>query len=342
MSADGQVSTTVQEELNPSCENNTMKNQKKEFMPRAQVDGDMPEDGSAAGNKAPDIGTSCTVVKLWEGRSSKNKLVWLTEPPEVEAEDDSISESPQHAITLLHRGPKEKGKQRLDTIVMRGKELRKFLDDTIPNISSFYNEAEHGIAVRLPFRLLFWHLEHIDAAAKGDDEKLSKVTTLLRDVLEDEFRDLFAKRAELVAQEQTNFDTLWTLFRPGTTCLTSHANSVVATKVSSVEYSRSPQGSFYYQIRYSFLAWNGEHIGWEDSSSEVFEFTGRRNITDLDIFPIAFHSDPSLADQLAARGRRFVGLAIREPYMMSFDGELLDRESSPMWWQGEQRRKVSS
>jgi hypothetical protein len=80
------------------------------------------------------------------------------------------------------------------------------------------NEAEHGIAIRSPFRLLFWNFDHIDAAAKGPDEKLRKVTTLLQRVLKDEFRELLAKRREMVATQEMNFKTLWTLFKPEITC----------------------------------------------------------------------------------------------------------------------------
>ena len=327
--------------INQTSGGSTVKPEKKEETLQAPFNSDITEDESTREHEDPEIGTFCSVVKLWEGRSSKDQLVWLTEPPEVEAEDKSISESPQYAITLLHRMSKDGGKQRLDTIIMRGSELRQFLDDTIPNIASFYNEAEHGIALRSPFRLLFWHLDQIEAAAKGHNERLSKVTTLLQDVLREEFRDLLAKRKEMVAKQEINFDTLWTLFKPGITCLTGYANSMVATKVSSIEYSHDPMGHFYYRIRYTILAWDGEYLGWQDSFTDLLEFTGRRKIKDLDVFPIEFHKDPNLINQLASRGKRFLELAVKEPYMMSFDGEALDREISPMWWQGEQKKKAS-
>ena len=115
----------------------------------------------------------------------------------------------------------------------------------------------------------------------------------------------------------------------------------MAVKVSSLDVSRSPMGSMYYKIKFTSLMWDGEYLGWQDSTTDIMEFDGRRKITDFDIYPIEFHTDPSMINQLISRGRRFLELAVKEPYMMSFSGEALDRETSPMWWQGEQKKKVN-
>lgn len=295
---------------------------------------------SAADGQPNAIGTSCIVMKLWEGRTATDQLVWLTEPPEIETEEESISESPKYAITLLHRIVKEKSKQILETIIVRSPELRQFLEDTIPNITALYNEAEHGLAIRSPFRMLFWHLDHIAEATKSDNQALSEAAALLQDVLKEEFRDLLVKRKELIAAREMNFPTVWTLFKPGITCLTSYADNIVGVKVTAIEFSRDPMGNLYYRIKFTTIAWDGEYFGWQDSYADIMEFTGRRKIKDLEIFPVEFHEDPNIIGQLAQRGRKFVGLAVKEPYMMSFSGEALDRETSPMWWQGEQKKKV--
>ena len=340
MSTVYETAKNVQEELSQTSGDGHTKHENRKETLETMLNNGISKPELAAESDAPEIGTSCTVMKLWEGRSSKDRLVWLTEPPEVELEGKSVSELPRYTITLLHRPAKDTGNQTLDTIIMRGTELRKFLDDNIPNVSSFYNEAECGIAIRSPFRPLFWILDHIDAAAKGPDKKLSKVTTLLQGVLKDEFRELLAKRKEMVATLEINFKTLWTLFKPEITCLTIYANNIVAVKVVSIEYSHDAMGNYFYRIKYTFLAWDGDSLGWQDSYTDILEFNGRRKIKTLDIFPVEFHEDPDLIRQLASRGKRFLRIAVKEPYMMSFNGEALDREASPMWWQGEQKKMV--
>lgn len=302
--------------------------------------GDTPKDASTSDSKGPDIGTSCTVMRLWEGRSPNDRLIWLKEPPKVKPEEKSIEESPQYAITLLHRMNNDSDEQKLESIIMRGPELRKFLEGTIPNTSSFYNESEHGIVMRSPFRLLFWHLDQIDAAAKSDDKKLSEVTTLLQGVLMHEFRHLLAKRNELLAQQEMNFSTLWTLFKPGIPCLTTYVGEKVIVKVLTVEVSRDPMGKIFYRIKYETLGWDGDCFGWQESYKDIFEFSGRIKVKDLEVIPLGYNKDPQIIDQLASRGRTFVELAMKEPHTMSFSGETLDREISPMWWQGEQKKKV--
>lgn len=309
-------------------------------MAQAMSNGDLTEEESKK-VKVPEVGSSCTVMRLWEGDGPNNRRVWLTEPPEPEQEEETpIEESPQYAITLLHKRSKDTGKQYLETIIMRGPEIRKFLEATIPNISSFYNEEEHGILQRSPFRGLFWHLDYIEAAANGPDRKLSEVTSLLLGVLRDEFRDLLSKRKEMVANQEINFDTVWTLFKPGRTCVTEYASDMVAAKVTSITFSRDPMGHLYFRINHNTLAWDGEYFGWSDSYTDIMEYGGRKKIRDLDIFPIEFHEDQSLSEKLIARGRKWMNITAQEPYMMSFNGELLDREASPMWWQGEQKKRV--
>lgn len=231
-------------------------------------------------------------------------------------------------------------KQKLESIIMRGSELRQFLEETIPNTSSFYNESEHGIVMRSPFRLLFWHLDQINAAVKSDDKKLSEVTNLLQGVLMDEFRELLTKRNELLAQQEMNFSTLWTLFKPGIPCLTTYVGEKVIVKVLTVEVSRDPMGKVFYRIKYNTLGWDGECFGWQESYKDIFEFSGRIRVKDLEVIPLEYNKDPDIVEQLAARGRTFVELAMKEPHTMSFSGETLDREISPMWWQGEQKKKV--
>ncbi|ETN37302.1 uncharacterized protein HMPREF1541_08293 [Cyphellophora europaea CBS 101466] len=315
---------------------------------------EMPKTGTVANNpeteaheedtpQETDGETSCTVTRLWEDSTNRDRIVWLTEPPIVEKKDQAASDFPRPAITLLHTDPGQTGKHALDTIIMRGTQLRRFLEDTIPDMSSFYNEAEQGIAIKAPFRLLFWHLDQIEAAAHCPDRKsLSRVTTLVLDVLQDEFRDLLAKRARLVAEREMNFDVLWTVFKPGITCLTKADEHTVAVKVSSIHFSKDPMGQIYYRIKHDTLAWDGLHFGWDDSYTDIYEFRGRRKILDLSIYPIEYHPDKkSLVDGLVARGKKFARIAMKEPHMMSFNGEALDRESSPMWWQGEQKKKMS-
>lgn len=314
----------------------------KEEIPQPLDNSDIPKDEPATENDIPEIGTSCTVMRLWEDTSCKDRIKWLTEPPKIEAEEKPISESPQYAITLLHRDIKGTGNQLLDTIIIRCPELRKLLDEAIPDIQSFYNEQEHGLAIRTPFRLLFWYFDHIIDAANGSSQTLKKTATLLKDVLDEEFHDLLTKRDAMVAEKEINFNTLWTLFKPGITCLTTNAlDFPLAVKCVSIHYSTDPMGKLYYRVKHDLLAWNGDHLGWQDSYTDIMEFAGRRKIANLEILPIEYHRNCDVVDQFVDRGKRFMSLVVKEPYMMSFSGETLDRESSPMWWQGEQKKSVS-
>lgn len=285
----------------------------------------------------------CIVMKLWESKSADNRRTWVTEPPAIGTDKTPIEESPHYAITLLHRDVDNTGKQALETIIMRGQELRDFIEDVIPNASSLYNEDERGIVMTAPFRPLFWHLDQIENAARtSQNETLRRSATLLSNVLHDQFRDVLSKRREMVAKQEINFSVLWTLFKPGNTCITEFANDVVAVKVTAIKFSRDPMGQIYYRISHDMIGWDGEYLGWQDSYTDIMDFTGRRKIKTLSIFPVEFYANhDKLLERLVARGRKYVEMVIREPHMMSFNGEALDREVSPMWWQGEQKKQVS-
>lgn len=285
----------------------------------------------------------CTVMRLWESRTPENGR-WLTKPPVIKTDEIPIEESPQYAITLLHRDVDESSEQILQTIIMRGQELRDFLEETIPNTSSLYNEDERGIVMEEPFRPLFWHLDQIDAAARSSqNDTLRKSTKLLSEVLHEQFRDVITKRDAMVAKHEINFNVLWTLFKPGSICITDFTpNDVIAVKVTAIKFSRDPMGQIYYRISHDMIGWDGEHLGWQDSYTDIMGFKGRCKIKNLSIFPVEFHADhEELLDKLVERGKRYVSIVTKEPHMMSFNGEALDREVSPMWWQGEHKKTVS-
>lgn len=292
---------------------------------------DLPQEDEAA--------TSWTVQKLWQDTNQEH-LAWLSEPPVLQNDNDNDADAPQHAITLLHRDIRRTGKHTLDSIVMRGAELRQLLEDNVPDASSYYDESEQGVIMKAPFRLLFWHIDQLKAASEKATGENKRASELLLSVLNDEFRPLVAKRDRVVAQREIFFDVLWTLYKPGITCLTRADEDFVAVKLTSINFSKDPLGKIYYRINHDTLVWDGQHFGWNDSYTDVYEFSGRRKILDLEVYPIEFHTDKSVIDQLVARGRRFAEIAIKEPFLMSFNGEALDRESSPMWWQGAKKKKV--
>lgn len=285
----------------------------------------------------------CTVMRLWEGKAVDGRRKWLTQAPAVSVDDAPIEESPQYAISILHKEIDQSGKQEPETIILRGQELRDFLEETIPGASSMYNEEERGIVMAAPFRPLFWHLEQIDAATKSSvSATLQQSVSLLSDVLHEQFRDILTKQREMVSKHEINFNVLWTLFKPGITCITGFGNDIIAVKVTAIKFSRDPMGGMYYRISHDMIGWDGEHLGWQDAYTDIYDFSGRRKITTLDIFPAAFMPDSEgVLERLVERGRRFIGILIKEPHMMSFNGEALDREISPMWWQGEQKKQMS-
>jgi cytidylate kinase len=291
-------------------------------------------------------GTSLRVQSLYQSHTDEGHVHWLTEPPSPPASNSRPeSGNPEYAITLRYRSFNGR-RHTLDSIIIRSPPLRKFLDETIEHISALYDENEEGLVVQAPFRILFWHFEAIEKAAAAssdgqEDDALAAPALLLRSILDDEFRDLLQRRTTMVAQGQINFDTLWTLFKPGITCVTTFMEiHHIAVRCISIDFGRHAMGGMYYRIKFENLVWNGESLGWRDDYTDIMEFKGRRKIRDAHILPLEFWKGGSV-EQLAARGRRFLDLVVMEPYMMRFSGESLDSENSPMWWQGEQKKKMS-
>lgn len=153
------------------------------------------------------------------------------------------------------------------------------------------------------------------------------------------FRTSFARQKVMVSQGEINFDILWTIYQPGITCIMSFNEKSVAVRIIAVDYGRHAMGGMYYRLHYENLVWNGQSLGCRDGYTDILEYKGRRRIASIVVVPVEFWSGQ--LDDLAARGRQFVELVTKEPHMMRFSGESLDKESSPMWWQGEQKRKMS-
>ena len=280
-------------------------------------------------------------MKLWQSHTDDGLVTWLTEPPKIEDKPPPEHMSPEYAITLRHRSYNDRRKQALDSIVIRSPPLCKFLDSTIEHISTLYDEAEEGLVLAAPFRSLFWHLEAIEAAATDPkNQELAAAAQLLVEILHEEFRDLLMRRRTMIAAGEINFDTLWTIFKPGDTCIITFMSYPIAVKCVSIDFGRHAMGGMYYRIKYENLVWNGDSLGWSDDYTDILEYKGRRKIHTAQIIPLEYWSGS--IDSLASRGQRFLDLVTKEPYMMRFNGESLDSESSPMWWwAGEQKKKMS-
>lgn len=128
--------------------------------------------------------------------------------------------------------------------------------------------------------------------------------------------------------EEVFFDEVYHLFKPGDILLSHLGSDNQLYQVASVMGGRMllssssersgnsrqqreahTRAGTWTDLRIEFftMAWDGENIGPRHSHIDIPYFTGRRWVTDLELYPIQFHKHGSeVAQRLLARGMKFI------------------------------------
>ncbi|GMG06266.1 unnamed protein product [Aspergillus oryzae] len=82
-----------------------------------------------------------------------------------------------------------------------------------------------------------------------------------------------------------------------------------AYRVLAADYRADQYGNKWLQIKAVYIDYDGNRFGTRKVKFTIGDFPGIRYFSDLDVFPLKYHSNhPHVIDNLVARGRRFVDL----------------------------------
>jgi hypothetical protein len=147
--------------------------------------------------------------------------------------------------------------------------------------------------------------------AKGEPKCYSlqkEHLNLLVQYLENSYKATIDQLHSLVQCQKIIWDLLWAFFKPGmlvyTTC--RGTNQPRCIKFDFGEEKKSAQGIVYYGIKGRYFGFDGKVFGEANETLAIPKFRGAKQIESLSCFPLEYHSNEQIRQQLIENGRKFV------------------------------------
>ncbi|KAI9040723.1 ATP-binding protein [Aspergillus affinis] len=251
------------------------------------------------------VGTICDVQNLYQTKPDENECTsWSKEIPDdlpVAVED---AESAQFAL-ILRKTKCYDGLKSLSihSVVVQSEPLKKFLGkvlDGYPGVTLTLDRVEFV----KPFAPLVHRWEGFSKACEEEeDETTKKHADLFYGILEEELRDVIARKQDHIKHGVITFNLLWTIFEPEDVVITSLGGHQSGCRFVSGEVD-CEEGSYEANVKY--VEFDGEDFGWKEDTESIRFFTGTAPITSLDMYPLRYHPEKAtIRESLVARGKRW-------------------------------------
>lgn len=110
---------------------------------------------------------------------------------------------------------------------------------------------------------------------------------LLYKLLEEEFREILSSKNNLIANGVITHSLLWTIFEPDEPILSIVDGRQRVFSFESGEMNKT--GCFV--VKGKYIDSDGSKFGYMSHSMTVFPYEGTSSITELPVFPLAYHSN---------------------------------------------------
>ncbi|KAI5924098.1 P-loop containing nucleoside triphosphate hydrolase protein [Camillea tinctor] len=284
------------------------------------------EDGDADEKKEKVMmGMICGKKDLYEKIDKHNKATWSAEPPEDLEEAAENEETEKYALLVRNKKSYDSRKKlEIDSIVIQSPLLKNVLHDILKDYPGVTTKL-----TRLIFKAPFTPFVHrwglFTAALEGDhDEDTKTHLRLLYDVLHPELKDVIIAMKDYVKNGVVTYEHVWTIFQPGCTVFASRYGKPVAVRLTSSQFIEHSKYGHCFQLKCDRIDWDGSRFGCNESSYFILPFVGTIPISELDCFPLAYHSDEkAIAESFIARGRVFEKLAGQ--HYMAYKGHAIEQ-----------------
>lgn len=249
-------------------------------------------------------GTLCGVHNVYQTKPDENdETSWSKELPETIVDPAEDAESAQYAL-IVRNVKCYDGRKSLSihSIVIQSEFLKTFLGKVLegyPGVTATLERLEFTA----PFKPLVHRWEDFLKAREAEDldETTKQHVDLLYKILEEELRDVLARKKDLVRNGVITHPLLWTIFEPDDVVIAKisgrlHASLFVNDRINCRTQSIILDGKF--------VEFDGDEFGYCDTEYEVPLFLGTVPITCLPAFPLRYHPEKeAIRESLVARGK---------------------------------------
>ncbi|KAF2173756.1 hypothetical protein M409DRAFT_48688 [Zasmidium cellare ATCC 36951] len=256
-------------------------------------------------------GSKCE-LKIWQERSGKHgkrEIVPVTELGGLYKSDE------QYAVVVRQVFDKDNVLEKT-TLTINSAHLLTVFREVVgyhPNVPADFSEP---FEMESPFQMLFhfWHdLDQFKESTHDDDCRMH--LNLLFEFMEADMGDSRRLLVKSAAQGQVQYDTLWTIYRPGDLVLTRKHGHPWLLRVEKTAYEESTKVGPYFEVHCTGTGYDGHQFG---NVRHIFNIMQKRcfaqrnpsKIVELPIFPRRYwYGGGDLETQLMERGRHFLSIS---------------------------------
>jgi hypothetical protein len=141
------------------------------------------------------------------------------------------------------------------------------------------------------------------AIREEQDPTISEHLRLLWTTLEEDMKDKLDRSKDLISNGVMTWDLLWTIFEPGILIYLSDSDY---EKIRKLQKYVIDSGTSSFKTESDYVDWDGKSFGMASESTEIPVYSGTKKITDLSVYPLAYHQDlAGVQKRCIARGRLF-------------------------------------
>ncbi|TGJ83899.1 hypothetical protein E0Z10_g4853 [Xylaria hypoxylon] len=257
------------------------------------------------------VGMICGKKDLYQRLDKHNKVTWTEELPDDLAEAAEDEETEKYALLIRNKKSEDSRKQlEIDSIVIQSPLLKNVLHDVLKDYPGVTTTLSRLI-FSAPFKPFIHRRQQLVEALNGEhDQETISHLTLLKDILDDELKDVIAATDDYTKNKVVTYEHIWVIFQPGCMVHASRFGKPVAVRLVSGKFIQHQNLGPCFQLKCDRVDWDGSRFGYDVSPHFIAAFEGTVPITELECFPLSYHPDEKgVKEKLIARGRRFEMLA---------------------------------
>ncbi|KAF6527188.1 hypothetical protein HZS61_010232 [Fusarium oxysporum f. sp. conglutinans] len=260
-----------------------------------------------------EVGMAAETKDIYRKSSWDPWQEWTEE--EIGVDGRSSQASAKYA--LIVRREKEHGEidesvLSLHSITVQSPLLKKILGPVFKGYKGIKPNLKK-LEFHAPFREFFYRWDEFTQADPRNDSADSSEECshykLLADIIHAEIKPRIEQASDLLNNGVISFDYVWTLFEPDIEVYTTVEGRDRLFRLSSSNYSKTPDGTVAYVLCARFIDTDGDTFGYTETTLNILPFENVKPILELEVIPARLcpHLD-EVKDRLVQRGRVFESL----------------------------------
>ncbi|KAL8700173.1 MAG: hypothetical protein Q9201_005593 [Fulgogasparrea decipioides] len=246
------------------------------------------------------------VKNLYPGEDESGRWTTTDKRPENLPEPEENDETARYALLIRNKLCNATNRSlSISSIVVQSPLLKKVLCWVLKDYPCMAPDLDR-LEVVSPFRPFVHRWQRLtDALNNEPDPETKSHIQLFYDALKVELELTLEARDDFIAHDAISFNSLWTIFEPGTIVFTIINKRQVAARLKTTSIYQGKREDVF-QLACESIYANGEQLGWGQNRLEIPEFGGMQKIYELPVYPLKYHRKvDKVTKQLIKNGKKY-------------------------------------